>query len=265
MKTNFGICRQAYIPMRAEASERSEQISQVLFGELFILLETNSETNFSFVKLDFDGYSGWIDTKTITFLDEINFNQYKNKNQYHSKKAFNFLKNKIQDSSHMLIGAGSTFHEGEHQIEILKQFYVVPEHIFDTEIPDLRKGLQESAMQLISTPYLWGGRSSFGLDCSGFVQNLYKQNGIAIPRDTKDQSVIGETINFFHEARTGDLAFFDDEESEIKHVGLIIEGNQIIHASGKIKIDKLDHQGIFSEELGNYSHKLRLIKKIIND
>jgi uncharacterized protein YgiM (DUF1202 family) len=90
MKTNFGICRQAYIPMRAEASERSEQISQVLFGELFTLLETNSETNFSLVKLDFDGYSGWIDTKTITFLDEINFIQYKNKSQYHSKKPLIF-------------------------------------------------------------------------------------------------------------------------------------------------------------------------------
>jgi gamma-D-glutamyl-L-lysine dipeptidyl-peptidase len=265
MKTYFGICRQAYIPMRAEPSEKSEQISQVLFGELFTLLESDNTSNFSFINLEFDGYTGWINTKTITYLDKNDFEKYKNKKQFTSKQAYTFLENKSYGLSGLLIGAGSTFYEGEDQIGILKQEFKVPEHFFDTIIPDLRSEIQHSAKQMISIPYLWGGRSSFGFDCSGFVQNLYKQIGIAIPRDTKDQIAKGDTINFFHEARTGDLAFFDNDESVIIHVGLILEGNRIIHASGSVKIDKLDHQGIYSEEHGKYSHKLRLIKKIIED
>lgn len=263
MKTAFGICRQAFIPMRDEPSEKSEQVSQVLFGEIFTITGKDSLTNFSQIKLEFDGYSGWIDSKTIHYLDETGFENLKNKKTRVLKKAFIYLENESDSSRGMLLGSGSTFFEGEKYIDIFKDRYKISDEVFVKDSLELRNSIQQSALRLLNTPYLWGGRSSFGADCSGFVQNIYKQAGISIPRDTSEQSKIGETVNFFHETHTGDLAFFDDEESVIKHVGLILEGNRIIHSSGKVKIDKLDHQGIYSEELGKYTHKLRLIKNII--
>ena len=116
----------------------------------------------------------------------------------------------------------------------------------------------------LNAPYLWGGKTPFGIDCSGFTQMVYKLNGFALPRDAYQQAEIGETLSFVEEAEPGDLAFFDDDEGNIIHVGMVLEQGTIIHASGKVRIDALDHQGIYNKELKNYSHKLRLIKKIID-
>jgi len=118
-------------------------------------------------------------------------------------------------------------------------------------------------MMYLNAPYLWGGRSPFGIDCSGFTQVIYKLNGFKLPRDASQQATIGETLSFIEESESGDLAFFDNEEGNIIHVGIMLENNNIIHASGKVRIDKIDHQGIFNSETNTYSHRLRLIKKIL--
>ena len=115
----------------------------------------------------------------------------------------------------------------------------------------------------INSPYLWGGRSPFGIDCSGFVQLVYRMNGIQLPRDASDQAKIGQTLSFIEEAEEGDLAFFDNNEGDIIHVGIMLEDNRIIHASGKVRIDKIDHQGIYNVDTKQYSHRLRIIKAII--
>jgi cell wall-associated NlpC family hydrolase len=123
--------------------------------------------------------------------------------------------------------------------------------------------LVENAMMYLNAPYLWGGRTPFGIDCSGFSQIIYRLNGIDIPRDAGPQSEVGTTLSFVEESEPGDLAFFDNTEGEIVHVGIVLENNHIIHASGKIRIDRIDQQGIFNTELGIHTHKLRLIKQII--
>ena len=115
----------------------------------------------------------------------------------------------------------------------------------------------------LNSPYLWGGRSPFGIDCSGFTQMVFKLNGIKLPRDAYEQAEIGKTLNFIEETQKGDLAFFDNEEGKIIHTGIIIDKNKIIHSSGKVRIDNLDHYGIFNAETGKYSHNLRLIKKVV--
>jgi len=110
---------------------------------------------------------------------------------------------------------------------------------------------------------LWGGRSPYGIDCSGLTQVVYKIIGLSIPRDAGQQVMIGETVNFINMVQPGDLAFFDNDEEIITHVGIIIDNGKIIHSSGYVKIESLDHQGIFNSETQKYSHKLRVIKRII--
>jgi len=264
MKTSFGICRQAYIPLRAEDDERSEQVSQILFGERFIIERFEKKSGFSYVISDFDEYSGWIDTKTIVFIEEKDYRKYEQQKVFCSSEIISRLESEDQSGAFILIGAGSSIYENEKKFQIGTRTFKIPQNLFKS-FNDKRTFLLESGKKLESIPYLWGGRSSFGFDCSGLVQNLYKQAGVVLPRDSTEQSRKGKVVNFFHEALPGDLAFFDDEEMIIKHVGVIMEGNKILHASGKVRIDKLDHQGIFSEDIQAYTHKLRLIRNVIED
>ena len=127
----------------------------------------------------------------------------------------------------------------------------------------MRKNIVENALLYLHAPYLWGGRSPFGIDCSGFVQMLYKLEDVKLLRDARQQATQGEVISLLAEADAGDLLFFDDEEDNINHVGILCGRNHIIHCSGKVRIDALDHQGIYNEELRRYTHKLRLIRRVI--
>ncbi len=119
------------------------------------------------------------------------------------------------------------------------------------------------AMSFLNMPYLWGGRSPAGIDCSGFTNIVYKLAGIRLRRDAWQQSEQGILINFIDEARPGDLAFFQNEEGKIIHVGIILQQQKIIHASGRVRIDTIDHYGIYDEELKKYTHQLRLIRRMI--
>jgi cell wall-associated NlpC family hydrolase len=115
----------------------------------------------------------------------------------------------------------------------------------------------------LNAPYLWGGKTPFGIDCSGFTQMVYKLNGYHLKRDASQQATEGEPLSFIEESEPGDLAFFDNEEGKIIHVGIIMDNNYIIHSSGKVRIDRLDHLGIYNAETNRHTHKLRVIKKMI--
>ena len=121
--------------------------------------------------------------------------------------------------------------------------------------------IRQAAMKYLDVPYLWGGKSLCGIDCSGFSQQVYRQFGIKLPRDSYQQAEFGEVVGFLLEAKCGDLAFFDNEEGRITHVGIMLSNDQIIHASGKVRIDKIDNQGIINAETGARTHKLRIIKR----
>ena len=132
-----------------------------------------------------------------------------------------------------------------------------------------KRTITESAMLFHHCPYLWGGRTAFGIDCSGLTQLSARLAGISISRDASQQVEHGEAITFVGEAANGDLAFFDNAEGRIIHVGIILrdvkkpDDLEIIHASGKVRIDRLDHQGIFNKEIGKYTHNLRMIRRIV--
>ena len=119
------------------------------------------------------------------------------------------------------------------------------------------------ALKYMKSPYLWGGRSPFGMDCSGLAQNVFRMCGYTLPRDAAQQAELGHVVNFIAEAKSGDLLFFDNAEGLITHVGIYVGNGQVIHASGEVRMDKIDHQGIFNETTGTYSHQLRLIKRMV--
>ena len=252
----FAICNLAIIPLRAEPSDRSEIVSQVLFGEHFEVLLVDKQ--WSRIKLHFDNYEGWVDTKQYQIISENSYKQLSKDAIILSSDLVEYVSTPNNILIPIPLGASLSF---------LNHSEINTEN-FDFE--GLRVSGVKSKMDIINTaflylnaPYLWGGKTPFGIDCSGFTQMVYKLNGYTLLRDASQQSTQGEALSFIEESETGDLAFFDNEEGNIIHVGIIMDNNYIIHASGKVRIDRLDHLGIYNAELNKHTHRLRVIKKII--
>jgi gamma-D-glutamyl-L-lysine dipeptidyl-peptidase len=258
MENKTGICLQAFIPVRISPSEKSEMITQVIFGEIFSVTDHNKETGFSYILNENDSYEGWIDNKTMSHLTP---KELENIRSYPEKivrcreyRAVDKYKNE------MWLSAGSVLRiePGNNIYGTLSMFTADMNKLTPREIAE------QAADEWINVAYLWGGKTTFGTDCSGLVQNIYKQAAMNIPRDAGDQATLGKNVNFIFEAQPGDLAFFDNEEGIITHVGMILSGNRILHASGKVRIDLFDQQGIYSREKGNYTHKLRLMRNLMD-
>jgi len=252
----FGICNLAMIPLRLEHSDKSEIVSQVLFGEHFEICEQFKQWNR--IKLHFDSYEGWIDSKQMQLITVSDYEHISNDAIILNGDLIEY----ITSSSDFLlpIPLGSC-------LSFLNHSEINTSNLnFDgTKISGLKpkKELLNTAFLYLHAPYLWGGKTPFGIDCSGFTQMVYKLNGYKLFRDASQQALQGEALSFIEESEPGDLAFFDNDEGHIIHVGIIMENNYIIHASGKVRIDRLDHLGIYNPELNRHTHKLRVIKKII--
>ena len=247
----FGICLLSIVPMRAEPRDTSELVSQVIYGESFKIIEKRA--NWSLIKLSFDNYNGWVDNKQLTEIDKSIYDSINSEINIYSLDLIEFIQ--IKDKGLLTIPLGST-------LNTLKLF----EHSFDgnkISSKQAKENLVKTSLLLINSPYLWGGRTPFGIDCSGFTQIIYKINGYNIDRDAKDQVKLGVALSFIEESEPGDLAFFDNKDGDIVHVGIIMEDNHIIHAHGHVRIDRLDQTGIYNVDTRKHSHKLRVIKKII--
>ena len=252
----FGICNLAIIPLRFEPSDKSEIVSQVLFGEHFEIKEQFKQ--WSRIKMQYDDYEGWVDSKQYQLISETNYNQLSNDAIILNGDLIEY----ITGASNLLIPIplGSSLSFINNNEINTRGFYFEGTKV--NGIKD-KKELINTAFLYLNAPYLWGGKTPFGIDCSGFTQMVYKLNGYKLLRDASQQATQGEALSFIEESEPGDLAFFDNEEGNIIHVGIIMENNYIIHASGKIRIDRLDHLGIYNPEINKHTHKLRVIKKII--
>jgi hypothetical protein len=252
----FGICNLAIIPLRFEPSDRSEIVSQVLFGEHFEILEQLKQ--WFRIRLQYDDYEGWIDSKQMQLISESSFDQL-------SKDAIILNADLIEyitapNNVLLPIPLGSSLSFINHNEINTANFDFEGTKISGVKT---KNSLISTAYLYLNAPYLWGGKTPFGIDCSGFTQMVYKLNGYKLLRDASQQATQGEALSFIEESEPGDLAFFDNEEGNIIHVGIIMENNYIIHASGKVRIDRLDHLGIYNPETNKHTHKLRVIKKII--
>tara|TARA_B100001142_G_scaffold71782_1_gene72516 strand:+ start:1199 stop:1963 length:765 start_codon:yes stop_codon:yes gene_type:complete len=252
----YGISTLSIVPMRNEAADQSEMVNQILFGEHFKILETRKK--WSKIRLAHDSYEGWICKKQYV---EISKEDYIQLDKDISTITTDILDIITKDQHQpIVIGSILPFYKSGHAI-INNEMYKF--NGFTTPGFVKKEKLIENALIYLNAPYLWGGRSPLGIDCSGFTQMVYRLQGVDLPRDAYQQAKVGTTMSFIDESEAGDLAFFDDNEGKIIHVGIILEDNNIIHSSGKVRIDKIDQQGIFNRETGNHTHKLRLIKSII--
>lgn len=252
----FGICNLAIIPLRAEASDKSEIVSQILFGEHFEVLEQQKQ--WSRIKMQFDDYEGWVDSKQFQQISESNYRQISSEAIILNADLIEYITGPSNLLMPIPLGASLSF--------LNYNDINVSNFEFDgTKISGVKpkKNLLNFAFMYLNAPYLWGGKTPFGIDCSGFTQMVYKLNGYKLLRDASQQAFQGEALSFIEESEAGDLAFFDNDEGKITHVGIIMENNYIIHASGKVRIDRLDHLGIYNAETNKHTHKLRVIKKII--
>lgn len=252
----FAICNLASIPLRSEPSDRSEMTSQLLFGDFFEVLEEKDQ--WSRIKLSFDDYEGWVDSKQYFQITPSEYEMLQNARLQCAADLVEY----ITTPNNLLIPIplGSDLRFLNFPTINASNFQ------FDgaySQQSDQKNQLLETAFLYLNAPYLWGGKSPFGIDCSGFTQMVYKLNGHKLLRDASQQATQGEALSFIEEAEPGDLAFFDNEEGKIIHVGIIMGDNYIIHASGKVRIDRLDQFGIYNIDTGRHSHKLRVIKKII--
>ncbi|NHN24266.1 C40 family peptidase [Flavobacterium jejuense] len=252
----FGICNLAIIPLRFEPSDRSEQVSQLLFGEHFRILEKLEK--WTHIESAFDRYTGWIDNKQYDTINEDQFISIEKSPIVLNGDLIEYITSTNNQLTPIPLGSCLSFLDNE---QINTSNYIF-EGIKICGIKE-KSNLINTAFMYLNTPYLWGGKTPFGIDCSGFTQMVYKLNGYKILRDASEQATQGEALSFIEESEPGDLAFFDNEEGNIIHVGIMMDDNYIIHASGKVRIDRLDHLGIYNAETNRHTHKLRVIKKII--
>lgn len=251
----FAITVVPIMPLRAEPAHKSEQISQALFGEC---LETEPVTAEGWVKvrMQYEGYEGWV---TASHLETITLDQF---NAAPTHIATQWASRLTVNGQPMYIPYGTLLKLGDPawgNVKVKAETGIEPFALPRSP----RTAWSAIAHTFLNTPYLWGGKSVFGIDCSGFTQSVYKILGIPLLRDAYQQATQGEVVSLLQEAVPGDLAFFDNDAGRITHVGIMINEHQIIHAAGKVRIDPIDHLGIVNADTGVRTHKLRLIKRLL--
>ncbi len=249
------ICDNVYIPLRSGPTHKAEMLSQILFGEKYIITDTAGK--WTKIQSLFDSYQGWIDSDHVKQIPD-----------HGDSKGFVLNRNLTcykEDGTIIVLEPGCEIYEPDFKAKSFiagGKTYKTPDD-FNNHYVSPSGTPADTATRLINSPYIWGGRIPSGIDCSGLTQLVYKIHGLTIPHDSWKQADTGHNVDFLNDAKPGDLVFFDDDRGRINHVGMIISTGLVIHASGRVRIDRIDHQGIFQQDTGKYSHHLRLIKKIM--
>ena len=248
------------VPMRDKAEERAEMVSQMLFGEIAGVV---SATEKWFEVETADGYCGWIDRKTVR-PSLLSFSGAAYKNRPIVKSAFASFSSPSSDNCSLYLPMGSRipdYQEDCGRFEFGNRHYILERGELGATWWHSSEQCVRTAYQLVNTPYLWGGRNFMGIDCSGFVQLVYNINDVVLPRDAWQQALKGKEILSLEDSLPGDLAFFGRPGGKASHVGILISPRTIIHASGCVRIDKIDNRGIYTEK-DNYTHQLMAVRRI---
>ena len=255
----YAYCNVPLMPVRSEPAHRAEQVSQLLFGEKVEIQEVNNK-DWAKIAGAWDDYEGWC---KLSQLKVVQKKEYSKETKYLSANHTGKL---VMPEEEMLLPLGS-------ELVSMKGGSIVPVNEtgkFKGKKLNIKKAiltgatLKDAAMHYLHAPYLWGGRSAAGIDCSGLSQMAFKLCNHRIPRDASQQALAGELVDFLQHAQCGDLAFFDEKEGRINHVGILLDTQTIIHAtetSGRVVIDRIDQGGIISVSLKRRTHNLRMVRR----
>jgi cell wall-associated NlpC family hydrolase len=245
-----GYVELSLIPCRKEPAHRSEMVNQLLFGESFTVLDENE--HWYYVCADFDGYQSWVEKKQIVLTDISETNGI---------RQSTLLQTLTHQNTTIKTLRGSVLYNFSKS-RTLSNFGKVWKIHEQTEYMAGERNIITTALSYLNTPYLWGGKTPWGIDCSGFTQMVFALNNYKLKRDAYQQAVQGREVEL-KDILPCDLAFFKNEQGAITHVGIILHDNNIIHASGKVRIDKIDENGIFNVEINAYTHQLAFIRRVI--
>lgn len=256
--TVHGICDMGFIPVRKGPASVSEMLTILVFGEIFEVLET--EGNWHLIRTEFDNYKGWISTFKILEVSEDFVQHWKNDQRYYS---FDIFQHVSVNEQCRLIGYGSMLPLYEqHQFNLNVESCKISGAVFKEDRSLGSDFILEQANRLRGITYLWGGRTSFGIDCSGLVQTLFKLIGIYLPRDAYQQKELGTEVPL-NKIKAGDLAFFMNNLCKTTHVGILDGKEGIVHACGMVRKDVFDEKGIFNQQLNKYTHELQVVKRML--
>lgn len=259
-RNEFGVCRLSVVSVRKDAADQSEQVTQLLFGDHYRVIGRSADGKWLRISIYFDDYEGWIDAKqhqpiTPEYFDHINHAEFKITTDISSSLLYN--------KSPQIVLIGSVI-----PISSSELFRMEEQFAFNGEAKSLGQRrefefLRSIAVKYLNSPYQWGGKNPFGIDCSGFTQMVFKICGYKLQRNTSQQVNQGKKVESIADARPGDLLFFSNDKGVVSHVGILIERNKVIHASGKVRIDPLADKGIQHAETGVITHHLTTIKRIL--
>lgn len=255
----YGVCRLSVVPVKKDASDQSELVTQLLFGDHYQILNRSRDRKWLQIKIEFDHYIGWVDAKQHKEISEEYFHQINNLDLKISTEISSGI---LYKKKLINIVLGSVL-----PIAATELFDVQEQFAYNGESKNLGvkyhfDQLRAVALQYLYAPYLWGGKTPFGIDCSGFTQQVFKIAGYKLKRDASQQYFQGEKATF-ENAAPGDLVFFHNDQNRIIHVGILLENSKIIHASGRVRLDLLDEKGIFNEEINEHTHITTGFRRIL--
>lgn len=257
---SYAICPISIAPIRNGASDKSEMISQLLFGELVEVLERKGR-QWVRIRSDWDNFVGWVAGNQLVPITPSEFEDYQGHYAY-SLELYHPLSN-AAGYLPIVMGASLPAFDGIH-FNLMGQQYTFSGQAYHPE--SIRPSVAfiiKLVRKYINAPFLWGGRSPMGIDAPGLIQMAYKLAGIKLPREANQQVYIGTPVDFAEQALAGDIAFFENRAGKVTHCGMILEDDKIIHAYGKVRIDTIDHFGIYNKTEARYTHRLRVIKRIL--
>lgn len=256
----FGICPLSAVAVRSSAYDTSEMVSQLLFGELVEILETKSRHWLKIRNVE-DQCVGWVSALQIKPITPSEMEHYRD----HYALVLDYVHAAMAPDHFIPILLGSRlpsfdglrFTMGELNYQYSGQA------VFPRDLQPSADLLLKIARRYLNAPYLLGGRSPMGIDAAALVQIVFRFAGIMLPREAELMVPFGDTVDFVEQCQPCDLAFFENRQGRIEHVGIVLPDKQVMHAYGRVRIDSLDHFGVYVQEYSKYTHKLRVVKRLL--